>query len=280
MRDPNYGLQLAARVSPREFGALAYVGLSSATLGEALGNLARYQQVHSEAWQLDLAVAQGHATLTSTPRVPDFAHCVQAVETGLAIVVNAYRHFTGGRLTLKEIGFVHALSPDRNRSQIEALLGCPVTFSSNRIHISFDPASLQLPITSADDRLLKLLRAHCASILRERKRPEADVSAAVRGCLADGLSKGRAKAKLVAGDLGLTERSLHRKLAAENTSFGEILDGLRLGLAEDYLRDGALSPKQIAFLLGYADQSSFGAAYRRWTGRTPKAARAHPRQQS
>ena len=78
----------------------------------------------------------------------------------------------------------------------------------------------------------------------------------------------------VAGDLGMTERSLHRKLAEENTSFGDILDRLRRSLADECLREAKLSTKQISFLLGYADQSSFGAAYRRWTGLTPKAARA------
>jgi AraC-like DNA-binding protein len=271
--DPYFGLNLAKRIGPREFGALAYVGLSSSTLGEALRNLERYQHVHSEAWLIELSVSAAVATLTCKPRVADFAHLVQATEAGVGMLVNAYRHFTGGRLTILEIGFIHSLMPKRKRSQLERLLNCPVTFSSNHIQISLEETALQLPIGSADDRLLHVLRTHCANVLREQRQQHADVSAAARNCISEGLSKGRAKARLVAGDLGMTERSLHRKLSEEKTSFGEILDKLRRSLAAQYLSESNLSTKQIAFLLGYADQSSFGVAHRRWTGLTPKAAR-------
>ena len=272
--DPCYGLHLATRIPPREFGALAYVGLSSSTLGEGLRNLERYQQVHSEAWRIELTVSGSLATLTSRPRNADFAHFVQATEAGVAMVINAYRHFTGGRLKPREIGFIHSLTPPRKRSQIEQLLECPVTFASNQIWIRIDAAAMNLPIATADDRLLKVLRTHCASVLREQRLQQGDLSTAVRNSIAENLSRGRAKAKLVAGDLGMTERSLHRKLAEENTSFGDILDQLRRSLAAGYLQESKLSTKQIAFLLGYADQSSFGAAHRRWTGLTPGAARA------
>ena len=272
--DPYFGLNLASRIAPREFGALAYVGLSSATLEEGLRNFERYQQVHSEAWLVDLSVSGPAATLAFKPRLPEFAHFAQATEAGLGMVLNAYRHFTGGRLKPREIGFIHSLTPHRKRSHFERLLDCPVTFSSNHVWIRFDAAAMGLPIGTADDRLLKVLRAHCASVLHAQRLQHAELSTMVRNCIAEGLSKGRAKAKLVAGDLGMTERSLHRKLAEENTSFGDILDRLRRSLADECLREAKLSTKQISFLLGYADQSSFGAAYRRWTGLTPKAARA------
>ena len=271
--DPCFGLNLAKRIGPREFGALAYVGLSSATLGEGLRNLERYQRVHSEAWLIELSVSGAVVTLTCKPRIADFAHFVQATEAGVGMVLNAYRHFTSGRLKPLEIGFIHSLTPPRKRSQIEQLLDCPVTFSSNHVSLRIDEAAMQLPIGTADDRLLKVLRAHCASVLREQHLQHAELSTAVRNSIAEGLSGGRAKAKLVASDLGMTERSLHRNLAKENTSFGEILARLRRSLADEYLRENKLSTKQIAFLLGYSDQSAFGAAHRRWTGLTPKTAR-------
>lgn len=274
--DPYYGLNLSRRIGPREFGALGYVGMASATLGEALHNLQRYVHVQNEAWLIEVTVAGEVANVTSRPQIDDFAHFAQATEAAVGFLLNAYRQYTGRPLRPLEVDFVHGQRLSRNRSHMEELLGGPVRFGRNRIELSLRAADLRWPITTADDRLLKLIRAHCTSVLRDKRGPRAMLSDAVRSSIAEGLSKGAAKASLVATDLGMTERSLHRRLAKENTCFGDILEALRHSLAEDYLSEAKLSIKQIAFLLGYADQSAFGAAYKRWTGRTPHAARSEP----
>ncbi|MEO1470539.1 MAG: helix-turn-helix transcriptional regulator, partial [Pseudomonadota bacterium] len=69
-------------------------------------------------------------------------------------------------------------------------------------------------------------------------------------------------------------RTLARRLADEGASYQAIVDGVRRRLAESYLDDTALSLAEIAFLLGYADQSSFTTAFKRWTGATPGERRA------
>lgn len=274
LKDPYFGLNIAQRINAREFGALAYVGLASATLEDALRNLERYVHVQNEAWHLEFSISSEVATLSGKPSHDDYAHFVQATEAAVGLLLNSYRHYTGKQLKPVEIDFVHGLGASRSQAHLEELLGCPAKFGRNRIEMKLRAADLQRPIITADDRLLEVLRAHCASVLRDKGLPMSDLSTLVRKGIADGLSKGRAKARIVAADLGMTERSLHRKLAAENTSFGDILDEIRRRLAAQYLREAKLSTKQIAFLLGYADQSSFGTAHRRWTGLTPKAARA------
>ena len=74
----------------------------------------------------------------------------------------------------------------------------------------------------------------------------------------------------MATDLGLSERTLTRRLNDHGTSFAEIVDGLRHQLALRYLNERHLSLTQVSFLLGYAGQSAFSTAFRRWTGKTPK----------
>ena len=88
------------------------------------------------------------------------------------------------------------------------------------------------------------------------------------------LPHGSAVASQVARRLGMSSRTLSRKLGEEGTSFAEILDQLRAALAKHYLDDEALSVSEIAWLLGYREVSSLTHAFKRWTGRTPRQFRS------
>jgi AraC-like DNA-binding protein len=75
----------------------------------------------------------------------------------------------------------------------------------------------------------------------------------------------------IAGELGLSQRTLQRKLSEAGASFQQVLDGARHALARDYLRQRGLSLADIAFLLGYQEQSAFTHAFREWSGMNPGA---------
>jgi AraC-like DNA-binding protein len=81
----------------------------------------------------------------------------------------------------------------------------------------------------------------------------------------------------VARKLGLTQRTLARRLSSEDLTFSDILQNLRFGLANRHLADKELAISQIAWLLGYQDVSAFTNAYKRWTGHTPRTARRRVR---
>jgi len=89
--------------------------------------------------------------------------------------------------------------------------------------------------------------------------------------------QGQARQALVAAKVGMGQRTLARRLAAECSSFAMILTDTRSALADRYLADRTLAILQIAWLLGYADVSAFTHAFQRWTGLTPRAARAQQR---
>ena len=82
----------------------------------------------------------------------------------------------------------------------------------------------------------------------------------------------RRAAPEIARRLGLSHRTLARRLADEGVSFSQILDELKLDLAKRYLREG-LSISRIAWLLGYREVSAFTHAFKRWTGQSPKQMR-------
>ena len=271
--DCYYGLNLARRVGIKEFGALAYVGLSSRTFQDALLNHERYMAVLNEAWQIQVYTSGQEVILNFDPVVPEFANYPQATEASLALTLNAYRYFVGQSLSAIEIGFLHPLARHREKAPFEEAFKCPVKFRRNQLYMTFSSEWLKAPIKTADDKLLKVLKTHCLNVLKAEGAPRHEVVASVRFALAERLSSGHVIARVIAQELGMTERTLHRRLTEEGTSFGEVSDNLRRSLADTYLQEKQLSIKKIAFLLGYSDASAFGAAYRRWTGNTPKKAR-------
>jgi AraC-like DNA-binding protein len=84
------------------------------------------------------------------------------------------------------------------------------------------------------------------------------------------LPHGDANAAAVAQKLGISSRSLSRRLKAEGVTFSTVLDELRQALAETYLEEHELSISEIAWLLGYEEVSSLTHAFKRWTGLTPR----------
>jgi AraC-like DNA-binding protein len=109
---------------------------------------------------------------------------------------------------------------------------------------------------------------------RSHRPPTSTFRVAVENAVASLLPHGKAHAPRIARRLGLSPRTLGRRLAAEGLTFSSVLDRLRADLAGRYLRDKDLSISEIAWLVGYQEVSAFTHAHKRWTGKTPREARA------
>ena len=96
------------------------------------------------------------------------------------------------------------------------------------------------------------------------------VASQVRRLLIALLSSGKADQELVAKRLNRSASTLQRQLAEEGLTYREVLESTRRSLAEDYLTEGKHSQAQIAFMLGFSDQSNFSRAFKRWTNLSPK----------
>ena len=83
------------------------------------------------------------------------------------------------------------------------------------------------------------------------------------------LTAGRPNIKTVASELGMSERTLQRRLTDEGTSFKSLLTQVRHEQALEFLADPSLDIKEVAFLIGFEDQNSFYRAFRLWEGNTP-----------
>jgi AraC-like DNA-binding protein len=131
-----------------------------------------------------------------------------------------------------------------------------------------DPAMLVRPVLSADPQLCAVIERHAEALL-ERLPSSGSVTDRARAALVEGLRSGRTEVAAVADGLRMSARTLQRRLSAEGTSYVELLDGVRRELALRYVADRTLSLSEVAFLVGFADQTTFHRAFVRWTGRTP-----------
>lgn len=274
--DDFFGLFVGGLSDPRDLGAVSYLMLASDTLGDALDQLRRYLGLISEVDTIDLSCDAARAVVTAIPAQPGTpagqqSAGRQSAESGSLFFVRFLQHLVEPGLAPLEVRFVHGFDgqPD---AHIRAF-GCPVRFRHSHNQVVFRRSDLSKPVTSADNRLFRILKSLCDALLAQSAAGIPPLVASVRGHIAKLLPKQRAKAKIVASEMGMSERTLTRRLSAHGTSFSEIRDTMRRDLATEYLRESDQSLTQIAFLLDYSSQSAFSSAFKRMTGRTPRDVR-------
>ena len=273
LNDPYFALKLARSIDPRDFGAVVYMGTCSKTLGDALLNLKQYIRIVTGAWKMEVVVQDENVALEFIPDETNFFDYQPATEWFVANLIHCYQFFIARDLPPREVHFVPQLGSGKNLDDYEKLLGCKVCFGQRHCQVIISREDMKLPIRNFDERLLGILKSHCDQLLREHELVQSVFLRDIRKHIIDRLPGGGAKAKNIAIEMGITERTMSRRLLDEDTNFSEILETLRHNLAMTYIQDKKLSLKQISYLLGYGNQSAFSVAFKRWRGCTPKEAR-------
>ena len=269
--DDYFGIHLVDKFDPRDLGPLGYIGLSSGTLGEALLNLERYLAITTEASRIKISIFDDLVHINFRHAETSFHRYRQVNEFMAGKFIRTYQFFTGCKITPAAVKFVHRY--DGNVQEHQKVLGCPVTFGEKQFQIILNRSDLATPIGSADHRLLRILTTYGDELLQKSAIGKPEHIIKLEHLIVDLLPKGKAKAKIVAAELGVTERTLIRNLAKSDTSFTEIHNRLRHELALRYLGQPELNLTQVSFLLGYANQSAFSAAFKRTTGIAPREMR-------
>jgi AraC-like DNA-binding protein len=253
--DSALGFHLAQHFDLRECGMLYYVLAASPNLGEAIRNLARYLAVANESIRLGVSERTKSTVLAVNYKIPRLSDRLFA-EYGYAVVLRAFRELTGRNVSPKAVTFIHGRNTDK--AEFGRFYGCPVRFNAT------------VPILTSDKYLLQILKSACDEVLAKRGEISSTLRAMVENEIVQLLPHGKAQVEKVASNLGMSNRTLARRLSEEGTSYAAILNELRRDLSARYLKDPALSLNQIAWLLGYSMVTSLNHAFRRWTGNNPK----------
>jgi AraC-like DNA-binding protein len=269
--DEDYlGLSLAEEFDCRDLGLLYYIMSSSDTLGDALERAARYSRITNEAIALEYRRAREPALRLSYSGVPRHEDRHQIEFSVVAMVRMSW--LTGRHTIPAHVCLSHVRS--KGISRFARFLGNDVEFGSDVDEIRFPAGSAEWPLVEADQRLNKILRRVCDETLHARKSNTTAFRFSVENTISPLLPHGQARAEVVAKKLGMSERTLARRLAQDGVTFIEILQQLKASLAVRYLEEERLPISKIAWLLGFEEVSSFSHACRRWTGRTPRELRS------
>jgi AraC-like DNA-binding protein len=152
----------------------------------------------------------------------------------MAVLIRGCRRLTNRRFTADQVSFIHR----RNVSPEErAFYGCKLTFGADVDEARFSPSTLNVPIVSADPYLNKLLIKYCEEALAYRRTNRNPYDTKVENAIAVLLPHGKAQMDEVARKLGMSRRTLTRRLASEGLTFTGVLNALRSDLAKRHLAD-------------------------------------------
>ena len=267
MDDDLLGLKRGKARDFREGGLVAYLGLSSQNVSDMLFNLSRFTRVFSEAVEIDVSDLEKTGRFTWIYAVPSEIVRTQYVEFGAAATLTDLRRITNVNIVPLSVKFHH--NRRQNTAEFDRFFGCKTEFGAPENEIVFKRSTLELKLDTADDKLFNVLAEVANETLEKYKQGGPSFVFQVQRAIARRLAQGTAQSERIARDLGLSVRTLSRRLADENTTFAEVLTGFRAHSAKDYLANTDVQILQIAFLLGYADVSTFTTAFKRWTGQSP-----------
>jgi len=268
-QDPAFGLTVSKHVTQTTFHGLGFAMMASSTLREALLRLVRYNHVVTDATDLRLDVSGGSARLTVLIADGHAAPPPEAIDAAMSLMVRTCRFLTAHTFTLIDVDQIRSAPEDR--APYEKFFGCKVRFGAPFDALTFDARVLDRPIEMSNPELARHNDDAVHAYLQRVRT--GNVVDQVRARLATRLAD-RPTAQEVASTLGLSQRSLQRRLKERQTSYEEILSEVRRDLACAYLREERYSVTELAFILGFEDASSFARAFRRWTGASPSAFRA------
>jgi AraC-like DNA-binding protein len=270
LKDDRLGFTLARDFDPRELGLLYYVMASSQTLGDALKRVARYSKITNDAVVVEYR--EGNSLIISlgysgVPRHSD----QHQIEFCIFAVFRLCRVLTGQNLVPEHFWISHHRSGAN--SEMARFVGTKVEFGAGKDEFALNLDARELPLIHADTHLNDLLLKYCETALADRRGDTSPLRTRVENAISSLLPHGRVLVEDVARSLGMSERTLARKLSDEGLNFTEILQQLRHDLAVRYLGDHKLHVSKIAWLLGFNEVSAFTHAFKRWTGKTPREMR-------
>jgi len=272
-QDPDLALHAVENLPAGAYRALEYLAWNAPTVGEALSKVSHYFPIINSALRLSVAAGPDEATLrVEAPSHPGLLTRPYAEYT-LAAVYLRTRAFSEEPYRLRRVEFFHP-RPDRV-SEHERVFGCPVFFGSDACQLVISREIWDAPRRGSDPSLFVVLDAH-ARLLLSRLPEDASHAGRVREALRAELRGGDPRIGAIARRLGLSPRTLQRRLREEGVVFNELFDAMLWTTARAYLRQPDLSAAEIAYLLGFSSQSAFNRAFKRWSGTTPTEFRRNP----
>jgi AraC-like DNA-binding protein len=274
-RDPCFGLSVPRFTTQTSFHALGYAMLASATLKEAFERIIRYRRLIGDVVQLALDQRGERYRFTidvsAPPGVP-----YEAVDAFAAVVIRQARLVYGDR-RFNPLGVMLQRPAPPDASAFHRLFRVEVAFAQPLNALEFARVDLEKRLPAANAELARQNERIIVHYLARLQK--ACLASRVEEELLNAFPDGAPSKQAIARKLAMSPRNLQRRLAGEGTSFKELMNKARVALARTYVEERRLSVTEIAFILGFADTSTFSRAFKRWTGESPRDFARHSAEQ-
>lgn len=262
--DDAIGLKMGSEQRTEHYSPTAIAAICSRNLRDALERIGRYKQLTCPE-EIRLRESRSEVSVEAvyaeaTEQEPDVI-----VDLVLSWLLSIGRRGTDGRITPLRVELVR---PTGNRAQLEGHFGCRVHFKARRNALVFSPQDLDKPFVTHNEDLLATVGAQLDLEL-SAVHVDVDLADQVKRALKRSMAGKRPVLQSVAVELGLSERTLQRRLTDAGRTFQQLAEEARRELARHYLGRSQAEYHEIAFLLGYEDANSFFRAFHQWEGVTP-----------
>ncbi|MBJ8482499.1 AraC-like DNA-binding protein [Acinetobacter sp. BIGb0102] len=261
-QDSCFGLKVANQVNQHTFHVLGHSLATSTTLKEMFIRIIRYFRLVTDIPELEFyGKDQNHYFIIHVPDEVQY----ESIDAFISVFIRSCRALQGSLFSPLRIELRRSEPSDLETYR--SIIKAPLIFNAPQDMIVFDTATIELPLEGANPILSQ---EYDEIIMRYLARfDKENIQARIKVKIIENLAAGEIQQQEIAKSLGLSTRSLQRKLSLENTSYSEILDKTRQELASSYIKNNSYSITEIAYILGFTDVSSFTRAFRRWTDCSP-----------
>ena len=269
--DPVLSLH-AAEVCPiGAYKVIDFMGANAATVGEAFRYASRYFPLINTSIRLPIDETGDPVTFDIVDETGPQGVTRPYAEYCFAAFLLHVRGVTRVDFPIRRITFVHRRLADVREH--ERIFGCPVVFEAAHNRMSIDREVWRTPTKGANPGVLRVLSEH-ADLLLQKLPKGPDLVERTRKAIGERLRGGDSSLESVARELGTSARSLQRHLQDLGYTYNALADEVRAATARLYLEQPDIAVAEVAYLLGFADASTFNRAFKRWTGSTPARSRA------
>lgn len=265
------GIRIGEQVMPSLYGVLPTIATMAGSCREAVNAALKYQAlVGGNAGAIQLLNEPGDQVVFQGLMVYPNPVIRRHLAESMAVLLFKLATFISGRqdLRAREIHFEHAPASDASKTYLETLLGCPIRYEAPGIRIVAERALLDIPLNAYSGDAMRVAETLAQQQLSQQQASQ-DVLHQIKLQVRTLMAGSSPRREIVADRLGMSVRTLDRRLADAGLSWQQLLDGLRAQLAQEFLSEGQLTVQDIANRLGFADARSFQRRFRHWTGKSP-----------
>jgi AraC-like DNA-binding protein len=269
-------LRVGPLMRPDDYGALGLAWKSAPTVRDSLERVERYCRLWTDNMTYEIRDHEDGVLFFLHRAGRRRLGMRLSNEATVASATSLIRQTSSTRFRPRAVHLKHR-GPE-STSAHERYFGCPVHFGADKDALSISADALARPNHLADDGISRFLLAHLESEIESVDIEDA-VESRVRNVVSRSLSAGVPRMADVARRLGMSGRTLQRRLAEKGLSFKMLVESTRRQLAQNLLHESTYSFSEVAFLTGFSEQSAFNRAFKRWAGQTPTAYRqSRPRE--